>query len=276
LTSLPMLKREAFRRSGGCCKLFCHGGNPAVKLSRSLPAVLAAEVPNLDDDWMHFIVTVEADAVNRFAADATNAFALASEATIPLAMGTAARFVVFRDALGVDQVAIIVGKPDFTQPVPVRLHSACLTGDVFGSRRCDCGDQLRLAFARLESLGGGIILYMAQEGRGIGLANKIRAYRLQDGGLDTRDANTTLGFEDDERDYGVAALMLRTLNCTRIVLLTNNPAKLDGLTKAGIEIAARVALEAPVTPYNRRYLTTKAVRSGHKLVALKASSKEVS
>ena len=247
-----------------------------VKLSRSLPAVLAAEVPNLDDELMHLIVTVEANAVNRFAADATNAFALASEATIPLATGTAAHFVVFRDALGVDQVAIIVGKPDFTQPVPVRLHSACLTGDVFGSRRCDCGDQLRLALARLESLGGGIILYMAQEGRGIGLANKIRAYRLQDGGLDTRDANTALGFEDDERDYGVAALMLRTLNCTRIVLLTNNPAKLDGLTKAGIQIAARVALEAPVTPHNRRYLTTKAVRSGHELVTLRASSKEAS
>jgi GTP cyclohydrolase II len=156
---------------------------------------------------------------------------LVSEATIPLASGTAARFVVFRDPLGVDQVAIIVGKPDFTQPVPVQLHSACLTGDVFGSQRCDCGDQLRLALARLASLGGGVILYMAQEGRGIGLANKMRAYRLQDSGLDTRDANTTLGFEDDERDYGVAALMLRTLNCTRIVLLTNNPAKLDGLHK---------------------------------------------
>ena len=117
---------------------------------------------------------------------------------------------------------------------------------------------------------------MAQEGRGIGLANKMRAYRLQDGGLDTRDANTTLGFEDDERDYGVAALMLQTLNCTRIVLLTNNPAKLDGLTKAGIDIAARVALEVPVTPHNRGYLTTKAVRSGHKIINVKASVREKS
>ena len=152
-----------------------------------------------------------------------------------------ARFVVFRDALGVDQVAIIIGKPNFAEPVPVRLHSACLTGDVFGSQRCDCGDQLQLALARLESLGGGVVLYLAQEGRGIGLANKMRAYRLQDAGLDTRDANTMLGFEDDERDYGVAAMMLRTLNCTRIVLLTNNPAKLDGLTKAGIEIVGRAS-----------------------------------
>ena len=137
----------------------------------------------------------------------------------------------------------------------MRLHSACLTGDVFGSRRCDCGDQLRLALARLEDLGGGVILYLAQEGRGLGLANKMRTYQLQDDGLDTFDANTTLGFDDDERDYGVAARMLRMLNCTRIVLLTNNPAKLDGLTSAGIEIASRMPLEAPINADNRRYMT---------------------
>ena len=247
-----------------------------VKLSRGLPAVLAANVTNINSDLMHSIVAVEADAVERFAASATKSLAIASEALIPLASGTAARFIVFRDALGVDQVAIIVGKPNFAEPVPVRLHSACLTGDVFGSRRCDCGDQLRLALIRLEDLGGGVILYLAQEGRGIGLANKMRAYRLQDAGLDTRDANTMLGFEDDERDYAAAALMLQILNCTRIVLLTNNPAKLDGLTKAGIEITARVPLEAPINPHNRRYLTTKAVRSGHKFGTLKASAGEKS
>jgi GTP cyclohydrolase II len=247
-----------------------------VKLSRSLPAVLAANVANIRSDLMHSIVAVEADAVERFAASPASALAIASEASIPLASGTAARFVVFRDALGVDQVAIIIGKPNFAEPIPVRLHSACLTGDVFGSRRCDCGDQLRLALTRLESLGGGVILYLAQEGRGIGLANKMRAYRLQDAGLDTRDANTMLGFEDDERDYGIAAMMLRTLNCTQIILLTNNPAKLDGLTKAGIEIATRVPLEAPINSHNRRYLTTKAVRSGHKFVTLNASAIEKS
>lgn len=247
-----------------------------VKLVRGLPAILAARATAIGKDVIQTISAVDADAVHRFVADATSRLAVSSEATIPLESGTSARFVVFRDALGVDQVAIIVGKPDESEPVPVRLHSACLTGDVFGSRRCDCGDQLQLALARLESLGGGVILYLAQEGRGIGLANKMRAYRLQDSGLDTRDANTTLGFEDDERDYVVAALMLRKLNCTRIVLLTNNPAKLDGLTKAGIEISARVPLEAPITPHNKRYLTTKAVRSGHKLVTLKASSKETS
>ena len=247
-----------------------------IKLSRGLPAVLVANLTNTGGDLIHAIVAVEAEAIHRFAADATNALAVASEASIPLASGTVARFVVFRDALGVDQVAIIIGEPNFAEPVPVRLHSACLTGDVFGSRRCDCGDQLRIALTRLECIGGGIILYLAQEGRGIGLANKMRAYRLQDGGLDTRDANTTLGFEDDERDYRVATMMLRTLDCTRIVLLTNNPAKLDGLTKAGIEIAARVPLEAAINSHNRRYLTTKAVRSGHKLPTLKASTSEKS
>lgn len=247
-----------------------------VKLSRGLPAVLAVNLANIHSDLMRSIVAVEADAVERFVASAANALAIASEASIPLASGTAARFVVFRDALGVDQVAIIIGKPNFAEPIPVRLHSACLTGDVFGSRRCDCGDQLQLALTHLESVGGGIVLYLAQEGRGIGLANKMRAYRLQDAGLDTRDANTVLGFEDDERDYGTAAMMLRSLNCTRIVLLTNNPAKLDGLIEAGIEIAARVPLEAPINSHNKRYLTTKAVRSGHKFVTLKASASEKS
>jgi GTP cyclohydrolase II len=245
-----------------------------VKLSRGLPAVLAANVTNTDGDLIRSIVAVEAEAVHRFAADATKALAIASEASIPLASGTVARFVVFRDAIGVDQAAIIIGKPNFAEPVPVRLHSACLTGDVFAFVRL--WRHFGFALTRLECIGGGIILYLAQEGRGIGLANKMRAYRLQDAGLDTHDANTTLGFEDDERDYGTAAKMLRTLNCMRIVLLTNNPAKLDGLTKAGIEITARVPLEAPVNSHNRRYLTTKAVRSGHKLVTLKASASEKS
>ena len=120
-------------------------------------------------------------------------------------------------------------------------------------------------------MGGGIILYLAQEGRGLGLANKMRTYQMQDDGLDTVDANTTLGFDDDERDYGIAARMLQILNCTRVVLLTNNPAKLDGLAKAGIEIASRMPPEAPINPDNRRYLTAKAARAGHHLDHLMAS-----
>jgi GTP cyclohydrolase II len=241
-----------------------------VKLSESLPAVLAANVTDGIKQPERF-VSVEADAVARFADDAIRSLVIASEASVPLNSGTPARFVVFRDAMGGSPVAVIVGQPDFTNAVPVRLHSACLTGDVFGSRRCDCGDQLRLALARLEELGGGLILYLAQEGRGLGLANKMRTYQLQDDGLDTFDANTTLGFDDDERDYGIAARMLRILNCTEIVLLTNNPAKLDGLTKAGIEIVGRMPLEAPINADNRRYMSAKAARSGHRFDHLLAS-----
>jgi GTP cyclohydrolase II len=241
-----------------------------VKISQGLPAVLAADVTGHALACAQGLVTVEADTVARFADEAICSLIMASEALVPLDSGTPTRFVVFRDAMGGSQTAIIVGQPDFTNAVPVRLHSACLTGDVFGSRRCDCGDQLQLALTRLEDLGGGVILYLAQEGRGLGLANKMRAYQLQDDGLDTFDANTTLGFDDDERDYGVAARMLRMLNCSRVVLLTNNPAKLDGLTSAGIEVTGRMPLEVPINADNRRYMIAKAVRSGHRFDRLTA------
>ena len=242
-----------------------------VKLSQGLPAVLAAEFSEAAGIHGADILAVDADSVDGFADEAIRSLTLASEASVPLDSGTPARFVVFRDAIGGTSTAIVVGKPDFTNPVPVRLHSACLTGDVFGSRRCDCGDQLQLAMARLDDVGGGVVLYLAQEGRGVGLANKMRTYQLQDDGLDTVDANTTLGFDDDERDYGIAARMLHMLNCTRIVLLTNNPAKLDGLAKAGIEVVSRVPLEAPINADNRRYLTAKAARAGHRLDHLMAT-----
>ncbi len=247
-----------------------------VKLSQGLPAVLAVEISADALPAEADVITVDAEAVERFADEAIRSLTLASEASVPLDSGTQARFVVFRDAIGGNSTAIIVGKPDFSNAVPVRLHSACLTGDVFGSRRCDCGDQLQLAMRRLEDLGGGVVLYLAQEGRGVGLANKMRTYQLQDDGLDTVDANTTLGFDDDERDYGIAARMLQMLNCTRVVLLTNNPAKLDGLAKAGIEIASRMPLEAPINADNRRYMAAKAVRAGHRLDHLMASLAEPS
>jgi GTP cyclohydrolase II len=242
-----------------------------VKISQGLPAVLAANVVTRPTAREERIVRVEADAVACFTDDAIRSLVVASDASVPLNSGTPTRFVVFRDAIGGSQVAIIVGNPDFANAVPVRLHSACLTGDVFGSRRCDCGDQLRLALTMLEGLGGGVILYLAQEGRGLGLANKMRTYQLQDNGLDTFDANTALGFDDDERDYGIAARMLQMLNCTRIVLLTNNPAKLDGLAKAGIEIASRMPLDTPINADNRRYMTAKAARAGHQFDHLMAS-----
>ncbi len=237
-----------------------------VKLAQVLPAVLVADTKLLKiAEFNPPMVTVEARAVARFRAGATQSLAIAGEAHVPLDSGVRTRFVVFRDEFGDDPVAVIVGTPDLSKPVPVRLHSACLTGDVFGSRRCDCGDQLRLALTRLQEAGGGIILYLAQEGRGVGLANKMRTYKLQDAGLDTVDANTTLGFNDDEREYGVAVRMLQMLGCARVVLLTNNPAKLDGLAKAGIEITGRMPLEAPINADNRRYLTAKASRAGHQL-----------
>jgi GTP cyclohydrolase II len=243
-----------------------------VKLAQILPAVLVADTTAEKVAGIRpRIITVEAGAVARFRGDATHSLTIAGEAHVPLSSSVRTRFVVFRDAFGDDPVAVIVGTPDMSKPVPVRIHSACLTGDVFGSRRCDCGDQLKLALARLQEAGGGVILYLAQEGRGVGLANKMRTYKLQDGGLDTVDANTTLGFDDDERDYGVAVRMLQMLGCNRVVLLTNNPTKLDGLAKAGIEITGRMPIETPINSDNRRYLTAKASRAGHHLRHVMAS-----
>jgi GTP cyclohydrolase II len=236
-----------------------------VKLSQGLPAVLVANVAKSAMAASADIVTVDANSVARFRHEIIHSLKIANKASVPLTSGQRACFYVFRDATGGTQVAVVVGAPDFSEPVLVRLHSACLTGDVFGSRRCDCGDQLKLALAQLEEKGGGIVLYLAQEGRGLGLANKMRTYRMQDEGLDTVDANTTLGFDDDERDYGMAARMLQMLNCNRVVLLTNNPAKLDGLAKSGIEIVGRIPLEAPINPDNHRYLAAKVARAGHLL-----------
>jgi GTP cyclohydrolase II len=241
-------------------------GIKLMKLAQLLPAVLVADVPA---ERMHGLspltVKIEASAVVGFQKALAQSLSIASEAFVPLEAGDRARFVVFRDSLGDTSTAVIVGSPDLSRPVPVRIHSACLTGDVFGSRRCDCGDQLNLALARLHEVGGGIILYLAQEGRGLGLANKMRAYTLQDAGLDTVDANTTLGFDDDERDYGIASRMLRMLGCAKVLLLTNNPAKLDGLARTGIAIAGRMPLEAPVNAHNHRYMAAKAERAGHQL-----------
>jgi GTP cyclohydrolase II len=246
-----------------------------VKLSLGLPAVLVAELaPTSALLSEHRIIAVDCKAVASFGDELVRSLAIASRASLPLKSGLRADFVVFRDAAGGSSVAIIVGKPDFSKSVLVRLHSACLTGDVFGSRRCDCGDQLKLSIQRLEEMGGGVILYLAQEGRGLGLANKIRTYQMQDDGLDTVDANLTLGFDDDERDYGIAARMLQMLNCRRVVLLTNNPAKLDGLAQSGVEITGRAALEAPINSDNQRYLAAKAARAGHQLNHVLASLTE--
>ena len=166
------------------------------------------------------------------------------------------------------QVYLALARGDLTAggPVSTRLHSECLTGDALTSLRCDCGIQLRLALSRIAAEGRGLVLYATgHEGRGIGLVNKLRAYSLQDWGLDTVDANARLGFADDERDYRHAAAMLRALGIDRVRLLTNNPAKVSGLEAAGISVTERVAHQMPANPHNADYLATKRKRSGHLL-----------
>jgi GTP cyclohydrolase II len=189
-----------------------------------------------------------------------------STADVPLARGMAARFMVFRGGPAPrDQVAVVVGDPDPVQPVLVRVHSACLTGDLFGSLKCDCGDQLRGAMDRLAEAGGGVLLYLDQEGRGIGIGNKMRAYALQQDGLDTIDADAILGFSADERRYEYAASILLKLGYRQVVLLTNNPEKVGALTKAGLKVVGRKPLFGAVNAHNRGYLATKAARSRHRL-----------
>jgi GTP cyclohydrolase II len=189
--------------------------------------------------------------------------AIVSRASLPLEGMPATQIIMFRTADdGQEHVGLLVGAFGGKPPL-VRLHSECLTGDVFGSLKCDCGPQLREALRVLGAAGGGILLYLRQEGRGIGIANKIRAYALQDRGLDTVDANQRLGFADDERSYDQAAAMLRALGAERIRLLTNNLSKVHGLEAAGIEVVERVPHQMPANPHNADYLDTKRKKSGH-------------
>jgi GTP cyclohydrolase II len=189
-----------------------------------------------------------------------------AEARVPLADAEDARLIAFRPSDGgVEHLAIVIGRPDPAGPVLARLHSECFTGDLLASLRCDCGEQLRGAIAAISAAGGGVLLYLAQEGRGIGLVNKLRAYQLQDAGFDTLDANEQLGFDADERVYLPAAQMLRRLGFGAIRLLTNNPEKMAALERYGIRVVERVPHVFAANGHNERYLRTKAVRSGHLL-----------
>jgi GTP cyclohydrolase II len=207
--------------------------------------------------------SLAAAAVEAF--DRLPSLAIASRARLPIRVAEKAEIVAFRSGEdAAEHVALLIGDPGGSPPL-VRLHSECLTGDVLGSLKCDCGPQLEAALAAIAAAGWGILLYLRQEGRGIGLVNKLRAYALQDQGFDTVDANLRLGFGDDERDFGIAAAMLRQLAQDEVRLLTNNPRKAAGLEAAGIRVVEQVPLKAGVNPHNEAYLAVKRRRSGHLL-----------
>jgi GTP cyclohydrolase II len=212
---------------------------------------------------------IEGEAANSVRLDQLTSEALRPEVTLlararlPLEDMPETQIFAFRGSDdGQDHVALLVGAFGGRPPL-IRLHSECLTGDVFGSLKCDCGPQLKEALRLIASAGGGVLLYLRQEGRGIGLANKLRAYGLQDRGLDTVDANLRLGFADDERDYAHAAAILRKLGIEEVRLLTNNPRKLEALEREGIKVAERVAHHMPANPHNADYLAVKKAKSGH-------------
>jgi GTP cyclohydrolase II len=241
-----------------------------AKLARLLPAAIVAPLSPrfLEDPRRQAIapglLAVDAADIAAYQTAAAVSLHPVGEARVPLEGAEATRVVAFRPSDGsIEHLAIVIGEPNPARPVLARLHSECFTGDLLGSLRCDCGDQLRGAISEIARQGSGVLLYLAQEGRGIGLVNKLRAYRLQDSGSDTADANEQLGFEADERIYLPAAEMLRRLGFHQVRLMTNNPAKVAGLKRCGIEVVERVPLVVPPNPHNRDYLGTKAAKLGH-------------
>ena len=240
-----------------------------AKLARLLPAAVLVPVRGLRGSaaaWAarHDVLMARAHDVADYRVHVVRTLRQVADARVPLDGAEHTRIVAFRPADGgPEHLAIIIGDPDPDAPVLARLHSECFTGDLLGSLRCDCGEQLRGAIKEIAGLGSGVLLYLAQEGRGIGLVNKLRAYRIQDRGFDTVDANEMLGFEADERVYLPAAEMLRQLGFRSVRLMTNNPEKLRQLARCGIEVVERVPHIFPANGHNEAYLRTKAERSGH-------------
>jgi GTP cyclohydrolase II len=240
-----------------------------IKLARLLPAAVAAVVPGKPDQLLEFsqihdLPTLTAEHISAYDLLAARSLKAVSQARVPLDGAENARIVAYRPADGgIEHLAIIIGTPKGDAPVLARLHSECFTGDLLGSLRCDCGDQLRGAIEEISNAGAGVLIYLAQEGRGIGLVNKLRAYSLQDQGLDTLDANQQLGFDADERIYLPAARILRDLGFERVRLMTNNPDKVAALTHCGIEVTERVSHVFPANVHNETYLETKRSRGGH-------------
>ena len=247
------------------------GGLALARLGRLLPAVVAVPAdpgaaPPLRQALADgAVLSVTAAQVAAMADNVSVRVVRVSDGPVPLPDAEDARFVLYREANGLSEhVAVLIGAPArWPDPLPVRIHSACLTGDLFGSLRCDCGEQLRGSVQRFAEQGGGVLLYMAQEGRDIGLANKLRAYRLQSDGLDTIDADATLGFGADERRYGPAVEILRKLGVRRVLLLTNNPDKVGALRAAGVDVVDRLPLFGTLNRHNRPYVATKVDRAGH-------------
>ena len=252
------------------------GGITLARLARLLPAIVSAPVDAdkvpalrtfLENGSILAATTAHIDAMT---ADSPVALTHVSDGLVPLAEIEDTRFMLFREANGIfEHVAVLIGSREhWPDPVPVRIHSACFTGDLFGSLRCDCGEQLRGSLRHFAAHGGGVLLYLAQEGRGIGLGNKLRAYSLQQQNLDTVEADNTLGFDDDERQFDAAVQMLQHLQIERVQLLTNNPNKVQAVQDAGIQVIDRQPIYGTLNDYNLSYVKTKATRSGHWLSEL--------
>jgi len=230
-----------------------------AKLAGLLPAAIVWHAPRATG-----AITVPASAILEYDNEAAQSLSIVTRARVPLEGAEQTELVAFRAGDGgPEHYAIVIGAPPTDRPVLTRLHSECFTGDLLGSLKCDCGAQLRGAIEIISEAGGGVLLYLAQEGRGIGLINKLRAYRLQDQGFDTVEANERLGFEPDERLYAIAARMLRMLGYKSVRLLTNNPKKVEALDAEGVPVVERVPHAFPDNPHNRFYLKTKAEKAGH-------------
>ncbi|CAN7422060.1 GTP cyclohydrolase II RibA [Bosea sp. LjRoot90] len=240
--------------------------NAALELARLalvLPAVILVPV-SAQQVASEPLIEVTIEALNGYRTAQVARLAIVGRAPVPLEGAPDTEFVVFRGGEGLrDQVAIIVGKPDLSTAVPVRLHSACLTGDLFGSLKCDCGDQLRETVQWMAQNEGGILLYLDQEGRGNGISNKMRAYKLQSQGWDTYDADEVLGFDLDQRHFDFAAAMLKQLGVSSVTALTNNPLKVGAIKAAGLEVAATQRVLGRPNVHNVRYLASKRDRAGH-------------
>jgi GTP cyclohydrolase II len=237
-----------------------------IKGARLLPAALILELAHgAQFAATHRLTIVPLDLAQSYLG-ASSPLHPVVQARLPMEASEAGRLHIYRPEDGGEEHYVIeVGRPDRSKPVLTRLHSACFTGDVMGSLKCDCGPQLRAALAQMGAEGAGVLLYLNQEGRGIGLANKMRAYSLQDQGFDTVEANHRLGFEDDERDFRIGADILKSLGFASVRLLTNNPKKVAMMTGSGVKVAERVPLKVGENAHNTAYLATKAAKSGHLL-----------